>query len=468
MNGASVLSDIAPGDRLTGAHGTLVVSASGTLSALVRDATGVVRAAAAGDGFAADIADAVRAGDASSMSVSSGRLVVVLSAGAAESHSGEPVQSSVAGSVRSGAGAGARAGARERAIAVDMTNWSVAVESDNADLIDVVKVVGSWGGADRAARQLTRIEKRGAGIIPPFIGRLDWEHPERGTSTIALVSCLIAGAEDGWTWAVDDVLAFAAGGPEPGWPARVGTLAAEMHRALLAFADAAAPPPAGTALRARAEATLDEALRVTDGPAGVRLRNRAAALRAVIAGIPDHSPARVFDLHGDFHVGQVLRSPAASGGLTEHDYWVVDFDGDPQLDDVDRDRADFSARDVAHMLTSIDLVGAVAMRRLGSALPLVRGWAARARVQLLTAYRDALAASSVAATSIGDSLDERLLEGFIVEQLLRELIYAHRYLQRWQYAPDAVITFSYPLTPGLDAGMLTEEEPWTPPVFTTT
>lgn len=459
MNGASMLGDIAPGDRLAGTHGTLVVSASGILSALVRDATGVVRAAAAGDGFAADIADAVRAGDASSMSVSSGRLVVVLSAGAAESHWGEPVQSSVGGSVRSGAGAGAR----ERAIAVDMTNWSVAVQSDNADLIDVVKVVGSWGGADRAARQLTRIEKRGAGIIPPFIGRLDWEHPERGTSTIALVSCLIAGAEDGWTWAVDDVLAFAGGGPEPGWPARVGTLAAEMHGALLSFADAAAPPPAGTALRARAEATLDEALRVTDGPAGVRLRNRAAALRAVIAGIPDHSPARVFDLHGDFHVGQVLRSPAASGGLTKHDYWVIDFDGDPQLDDVDRDRADFSARDVAHMLTSIDLVGAVAMRRLGCALPLVRDWAARARVQLLTAYRDALAA-----TSVGDSLDERLLEGFIVEQLLRELIYAHRYLQRWQYAPDAVITFTYPLTAGPEAGTRTEEEPWTPPVFTTT
>ncbi len=457
MNGASRLGDVALGDRLAGAHGTLVVSASGILSALVRDDTGVARAAAAGDGFAAEIADAVRAGDASSMIASSGRVVVVRSAGAAESHSGEPVQSSVAGSVHSGAGA------RERAIAVDMTNWSVAVESDNADLVDVVKVVGIWGGADRAARQLTRIEKRGAGIIPPFIGRLEWEHPERGTSTIALVSSLIAGAEDGWAWAVDDVLAFAGGGPEPEWPARVGMLAAEMHGALLAFADAAAPRPAGAALRARAEAALEEALRVTDGPAGVRLRNRVKALRAVIAGIPDHSPACVFDLHGDFHVGQVLRSPAASGGLTEHDYWVIDFDGDPQLDDVDRDRPDFSARDVAHVLTSIDLVGAVAMRRLGDALPLVRDWAARARVQLLTAYREALAA-----TSAGDSLDERLLEGFIVEQLLRELIYAHRYLQRWQYAPDAVITFSYPLTPGLDAGMLTEEEPWTPPVFTTT
>ncbi len=66
------------------------------------------------------------------------------------------------------------------------------------------------------------------------------------------------------------------------------------------------------------------------------------------------------------------------------------------------------------------------------------------------------------------AFDKRLIDGFLAEQLLRELIYADRYLPRWQYAPDAAITFRYPPAPGPAADTISEEQPWTPPAFTTT
>ncbi|MDP3208929.1 MAG: hypothetical protein Q8M65_07255, partial [Rhodoglobus sp.] len=364
MNGDSKVIGAEARDFLSGAHGCLALDSTGALRTQVTADTGTARAAAAGDGFAADLVDAVTAANVASLTVSRGRLCVVRTA-------------SNAGTGHSDS---ATAGSRERALAVDMTNWSVTVDGTT-----VVKVVGTWGGADRAARQLTRIGDSGRGIIPPFVGRLDWHHPELGTSTIALVSELIDGAEDGWTWAVEDVLAFIAGGPEPEWPARIGELAAALHQALAPFADDSALRPTGSGMRVRAEAALEEALRVTGGEAGVRLRNRVAAIREALAGMPDEPIGAVFDLHGDLHVGQLLRSSVPVSGDEQRRYWVIDFDGDPQLADEERDQPDYAARDVAHLLSSVDLVGAVAMKRLGAANRAVLDWAERARDQLLNA-----------------------------------------------------------------------------------
>jgi len=227
-------------------------------------------------------------------------------------------------------------------------------------------------------------------------------------------------------------------------------------------------------MRARANAALDEALRVTDGDAGHRLRARSPALRDAISAIPDDPRGSVFDLHGDLHVGQILRSEATTSAPGQPRYWLIDFDGDPQLSDIERDQPDFSARDLAHLLSSVDLVGAVAMKRLGAVSTEVLEWMRRANTQLIEAYRTALAthsptgaASSDNGGSLADSFDERLLAGFIAEQLVRELLYADRFLPRWQYAADAAITFRYPATSSAthpDA----QEKPWTPPVFTTT
>ena len=374
-------------------------------------------AAGAGDGVAAALVSAVLSGDATGLGASAGTVRVVAESGA----------------VRPGPGA-------ERAIAVDMTNWSVVVDGAH-----VVKVVAEWNGADRAARLLSRLAARGSGTIPRFLGRVEWTLPGLGASTVALVSEAVVGADDGWTWAVDDVLAMVDGGPEPRWPAELGTLTARLHRDLAGGDDAVAPDGAGRGLRDRAEGALDAALAAVTGAAGIRLANREHALRSAIASLPDTPHASLFETHGDLHVGQVLRSP---GGRL----WLIDFDGDPQLPAEERELPDFAARDLAHLLVSVDLVVSIARRRRPGCEDLVLGWARSARAALLAAYR----------ADAAHPVDERLLPGFEAEQLLRELLYARRYLPRWEYAADAAITSRYAPAPE------TSEDPWTPPVFSTT
>ncbi|GAA2030788.1 hypothetical protein GCM10009819_13210 [Agromyces tropicus] len=334
--------------------------------------------------------------------------------------------------------------AAERAIAVDQTNTSVIVDGRL-----VVKVVGAWAAADRAAHLLERLAHAGSTQVAGYAGRVDWRHPSLGTSTLAIVTEYLPGAQDGWDWAVDDVVALLAGdGSEPGFPAVLGATVARLHDVLGAGARAA-PDDAPAARGRRALAALDAAFEAVDrsgGPTAARLANRAEALRRDVRSLGATGAGLAFDLHGDLHVGQVLRSP----GVTPR-YTVIDFDGDPQQGASERNRPDAAARDVAHLLVSLDLVAAVAQKRLGRAEPAAFAWADRARVALLASYRATLVR--------GDLFDPALVPGLEAEQLAAELTYADRYLPRWRYAPDAAITHRYPSTDELP------EDPWTPPPF---
>ncbi|WP_401000201.1 hypothetical protein [Agromyces sp. GXQ0307] len=336
------------------------------------------------------------------------------------------------------------ADAAERAIAVDQTNTSVIVGERL-----VVKVVGRWAAADRAAHLLERLAEAGSTDVAGYAGRVDWRHPSFGTSTLAIVTEYLPGAQDGWDWAVDDVVALLAGtGSEPDFPAALGATVARLHDMLGADA-VAAPAPAPAERAERARTALDAALEATrrsGGPTAARLANRAEALRRDIRSLGAAAPGLAFDLHGDLHVGQVLRSTG-----TPPRYTVIDFDGDPQLEAAERGRTDAAARDVAHLLVSLDLVAAVAQKRIGRVEPAAFAWADRARRSLLDAYRATLVR--------GELFDPALLPGLEGEQLAAELTYADRYLPRWAYAPDAAITHRYPSTDELP------EDPWTPPPF---
>jgi len=351
------------------------------------------------------------------------------------------------------------AGSREREIPVDQTHTSVIVDERW-----VVKIVGEWGAADRAAAILDRLRRAGSTAIPDFAGTFEWEHPTRGTSVLALIAAYVPESEDGWTWAVDDVLEFLdTSAPHarglPDWPARVGQLTAEMHAALRV---------SGAEPIERARADVDAVLSglaadfesremrsPEDRAFARRMRSRRRALAAAIETIPSGSDSPLVIPHGDFHVGQLLRT--ASGA-----YYVLDFDGDPQWSAERRLQPDAAAQDVAHMLASIDLVAAVVQRRLGRVDERAWQWSTAAQEQFLDAYR--------AAAEPG-LLDERALPGLIAEQLLAELSYAERYQQRWRYAPDGVISRRY--APSPDPETVTghpeeSETPWNPPALPTT
>ncbi|NUW38123.1 hypothetical protein HTZ77_43010 [Nonomuraea sp. SMC257] len=301
-------------------------------------------------------------------------------------------------------------------------------------------------------------------IAPPYAALTLREKSGAGSAAgerevlLALVTGYLPEARDGWEWCVDEAEAG-----RTSFARDLGRLTADLHVALSTFrpppspfrppgagpagtaapdlAGTAAPDLAGTAAPhdaggdpgrygARAEQALREALALTDGEDGAWLAAREAALRRELE--PLHRPAGptpLIRIHGDLHVGQLLR--------WREGYAVIDFDGNPTVTGAEPYQP--AARDVAQLATSLEHVAQVAVRRRGTPPEHAARWARETREAMLSAYRHRLAGRGRP-----DLLDEALLRPFEVEQECRELVYAARHLPRWRYAPMGVLRTWYP------------------------
>jgi maltokinase len=207
-----------------------------------------------------------------------------------------------------------------------------------------------------------------------------------------------------------------------------------MH---LALAD---DPPArlteGLARRHADEglAALDLAIGVTeryDPASHALLADHRPRIEAVLAGLADAGGAPVLPVHGDLHVGQVLRGPDG--------YAVVDFDGNPTRSPALRAEDAPGACDVAGMLVSLENVSHVARRGAGhgdgsteaAALDWTAlAWTSHVQGLFLSGYRRALAARP-------ELYDAALVPAYAWEQLCREFVYAAEHLPEWLYVPAA-------------------------------
>ncbi len=168
---------------------------------------------------------------------------------------------------------------------------------------------------------------------------------------------------------------------------------------------------------------LEDALDLLPIEARSELAIRAPRLRAWMGEMTDVGSTPIQYIHGDLHVGQVLRS---GRGLA-----VIDLDDDISIDVADRGQPLPVARDVAQMTCSLDHVGRVAaLRTGGTATTDIEGWIQRAQTDFLDTYRDSLRDAGRP-----ELLDERLLQPMTAERICRELVYAARVLPRWLYAP---------------------------------
>ena len=115
---------------------------------------------------------------------------------------------------------------------------------------------------------------------------------------------------------------------------------------------------------------------VTEGPAGERLRAREVDARRVLDGFARVHETPMTRIHGDLHVGQVLRVP--DGRL-----FVSDLDGESARAGRERIEPGSPARDVASMACAIDHVGRVVVRRHPSTGDAIDAWIGRARAAFL-------------------------------------------------------------------------------------
>lgn len=325
---------------------------------------------------------------------------------------------------------------QERPITADQTNESVIVGDGPGSTI--VKWIRNPSRDHPAPLLLAHLAEVGFRGVPKSYGRLTWQAADGAELVLAFLDAYLEGSQDGWDWCVDDLLAHLTDGKDADFACQLGRLVADLHVAL-ATPSSVQPDPIsqGTAADAlswlqAAESSLDEALSCTPGSDGEDLRRSLPLMQTALQEIGATRSTPLLRIHGDLHVGQVLRW---SGGLA-----VIDFDGNPTLPASVVMAPAPLARDVAQMLRSLDHVARIANRRTeGNHAADVERWVARSRNDFLAQYRKGLVDAG-----ISHLFDERLLVPFEVEQECRELIYAARFLPRWRYAPMAALRAMFP------------------------
>jgi maltokinase len=334
-------------------------------------------------------------------------------------------------------------GAPERDIEVDQTNVSVVVaEAAIVKWLDPPSPTPHPG-----VELLDHLREVGFDEMPHFHGALVID----GLVT-AVVSEFIVGAVDGWDWFVDEFTGVAdAPDHDRSAPAdtvvssarRLGALAARLHVAL-ATPSEVFPRPVATASAAdeaaRGQRLLDEACREACGDARDLVRDRYRAISAALAALDAIDETLVQRLHGDLHVGQVLRSPDSErlAGSSRR-LAITDFDGDPIAQHGARRHRRPAAADVAGLAQSIDHAGRVAIARRPGAASTIADVIGVAVDASIAGYRAQLAANAAS-----HLLDERLVWPLRLAQELHELVYAARHLPRWTYAPAATLTAMLP------------------------
>jgi maltokinase len=187
-------------------------------------------------------------------------------------------------------------------------------------------------------------------VAPP----LGWvETTQGGSPTIlAILSAYLRSATDGWLlaatsvrdfYASDAASAAEAGGDFAAEAHRLGEATAEVHRALAdTFGTQELPAAANLELAARMQGRLASAVAAVPGL--VPHAHKVSAAFTELATLDE--PLMVQRIHGDYHLGQAMRTQAG---------WVLlDFEGEPTVPLAERRARAPALRDVAGMLRSLD------------------------------------------------------------------------------------------------------------------
>ncbi len=311
-------------------------------------------------------------------------------------------------------------------------------QSNDSVLLGDVMVKWQLDAAPSPAPARLRV-LAGSDTVPPVRAIVGWRRADGVRCTVLTAADALPDATDGWTWAVELVRAHVRGEDVDAITpfARIGAMAARMHVALAGSGISTWASADVARLQAACLADLEEAAVTVDGAEGDRLRGRRARLEHVLTGLDGIESTPVIDIHGDLHIGQVLSSPLPDGGTR---LAFVDFDGNPVLSPEERSARQPAARDVAGMLASIDHVARVVNHRTPGLDPgPARAWIPIAQGAFIDAYQSVLSGAG-----LSDLLDERLLPALMIDQEVREYLYAVRYLPHWTYVPDAVLTELFP------------------------
>ncbi len=210
-----------------------------------------------------------------------------------------------------------------------------------------------------------------------------------------------------------------AGGDFSAEARRLGTITGEMHAALASTFGSSVGDPREWADNIEAQVEAEAHPRFD--------RSAARQVLAALRQVPDAGPA--IRLHGDYHLGQVMRTDAG--------WYVLDFEGEPARPPDERRRPSSPLRDVAGMLRSFHYASQVAqLDRDDECGELAGAWEVRNREAFLDGYLKTAAKAGLLPDA---STTEVVLAAFELEKAVYELGYERAYRPDWQDIPLAAL-----------------------------
>jgi maltokinase len=257
---------------------------------------------------------------------------------------------------------------------------------------------------------------------------------DREPTLLAILSRYLPAASDGWSLALTSLRDLysgdgvseagtirpeQAGGDFAGEAFRLGVATAEVHADLAAaFGTAESPPGALRDLAGEMTRKLDWVR--AEVPA---LNPYAGKLRGYYADLADiGGPLPLQRVHGDYHLGQVLRTPTG---------WVVlDFEGEPVMPLAQRRARSVALRDVAGMLRSFDYAARHQLldRPDAAALRDISGqWVERSQAAFCKGYAEA--------GGMDPQANAALVRALMLDKAVYEVMYEARHRPAWLPIP---------------------------------
>jgi len=304
----------------------------------------------------------------------------------------------------------------ERRLGVQQSNTSVAL--GEALVLKVYRLVEPGVNPEVEMNEfLTDVGFRAA----PALGGSATYLLDGEAHSAGMLQELVASIGDGWAWMLGRLTDQPNGPPEALVAvAEIGRVTAEMHAALASrpgqpgFPARRATGDELSAWGRSALVQLSTALSALTGEPRDRLARVAPRIAARLEVIEAVRTARVSRIHGDYHLGQLLR--------TADGFRVIDFEGEPARSLAERRAPASPLRDLAGMLRSLDYAAHTA-DGAGPESPDRDEWLTAARAAFLEGY---------GGISPGDA---PLLAAFEVEKACYEVAYEANNRPDWVWLP---------------------------------
>lgn len=295
-----------------------------------------------------------------------------------------------------------------RVLAGEQSNTSIIYPESPPAIVKVFRQVTP--GVNPDIELQSALAAHGCTFVPGVSGHLDgsWTDGDtRMTGSLAFAQEFLPGVEDAWR------VAQAAARTGESFAERAQELGHAVSAVHAALAELFGATDVGDATRDALLESWEHRLDLTTAEVPA-VRERADRIRAVYRDAADAAWPPLQRIHGDLHLGQVLRAPKRG--------WVLlDFEGEPLRPIAERRQPDSAIRDVAGVLRSFDYVaGSLAQQELRDA----HAWATEARSAFLDGY------GPVPAT---------VLAAFEVDKAVYEARYEVRNRPDWLAIPLAAI-----------------------------